>query len=278
MLANPLPAGNQWGYRTSNCETPTVTFGTSIPGNATANTVGAWTSCITSIAFDIYAIQITITDNNTNATARSSVLDVGIDPAGGTSYTAIISDLIGSQAGGSSLGGMAYYFPLYIKAGARIGARTTQNVASATCRVMIRVYGKPSRPDLIQWGTKVITVGTKETASSGQALTAGNTNAESAYISLGVPTMSCWWWQLGFGITNATTTGLGYQIDLARGDATNKYDIIKNLQFQATTAEAVAKWPDWQGWGPAGPESTIYVRGSCSGTALAGHVLAYGLA
>lgn len=278
MLANPLPVGNSWGFRTSNCETPTLTFGTLLTGNATINTPGAYASCIAALASDIYDVHIIITDNNTSATARTGVVDIGVDPAGGTSFTAVISGLICSQAGGAGIGGMSYRFPLFIKAGSSIGARTTQNVASATCRIMIRVFGKPSRPDLIQWGTRVITVGTKDTASSGQSLTCGNTNAESAYISLGTPTMSCWWWQLGFGIGNATITALGYQIDLARGDATNKHDIIKNMQVNATATEAICKWPYFGGNGVAGPESTMYARGSCSGTAQLGHVLAYGLA
>lgn len=277
MLATSIPGGNEWGFRTSNCETPTLTYGTLLTGNATANGVGAWVSCIGALAEDVYGIQITFTDNNTNATARTAVADIGVDPAGGTAFSAVIPDLIHSQAGGSGLGGVTYYFPLFIKAGSSIGARTTQNVVSGTSRVMIRVFGKPSRPDLIQWGTKVHAIGTKATASSGQALTAGSTNAESAYISLGSPTKLCWWWQVGFGLGNGTVTGLGYHIDLARGDATTKRDIIKNRNYQGGTTETLTAWPDFQGFGLAGPESTIYARGSCSGTALAGHVLAYGL-
>lgn len=277
MLATTIPPGNEWGFRTSNCETPTQTFGTLLTGNATINTVGAWASCISALAEDVYGVLITFTDNNSSTVARSAVNDIGVDPAGGTSFATVISDLISSQAGGAALGGVSYYFPLFIKAGSSIGARTTQNVANATCRVMIRVFGKPSRPDLIQWGTKVHTLGTKASGSTGQALTAGNSNAESAYISLGSPTKPCWWWQVGFGIAQGSTTALGYHIDLARGDATTKRDIVQNRQYQTFATEAMTAWPDGQGYGVAGPESTIYARGSSSGTAQAGHVLAYGL-
>ena len=277
MLANPLPVGNSWGYRTSNCETPTATYGTLLTGNATVNTPGNWTSCITSLAHDVYAVKIEFTDNNTNATARSAVSDIGIDPSGGTSYTPIINNLIHSQAGGSAIGGVGYNFPLFIPAGARIGARTTQLTASGTCRVMINVYGKPSRPDLIAYGTKIITVGTKLSGSTGQSITCGNSNAESAYISLGVPSITCWWWQLGYGVAASSTTAINYYLDLARGDATTKVDIIKNKRFVTGTTETINAWSDFQGWGTAGPESTIYVRGSASGTAQAAHTLAYGL-
>jgi hypothetical protein len=142
---------------------------------------------------------------------------------------------------------------------------------------MINVYGKPSRPDLIAYGTKIITVGTKLSGSTGQSITCGNSNAESAYISLGVPSITCWWWQLGYGVAASSTTAINYYLDLARGDATTKVDIIKNKRFVTGTTETINAWSDFQGWGTAGPESTIYVRGSASGTAQAAHTLAYGL-
>lgn len=272
--------GLSWGYSTSNFTTPsTSSFGTSITGSGTANVKGSYTQLLSALAEDAYMVYIRITDGNTNATGRDGTVDIGIDPAGGTSYSVLIPDLLASQAGASADGAHIYWFPVRIPAGATVAARTSQSVISATCRVSIAVRGKPSRPDLIPWGTTVTAFGVGA-SSNGTSITPGTSGADGTYVSLGTPSKPHFFWQVGFGINNATTTALGYNIDLARGDGSNKHLIISDAQFIATTTERMWRLVNDfnEGWAPAGAESTIYVRGSCSGTPVTGcTAIAYGV-
>lgn len=72
-------------------------------------------------------------------------------------------------------------------------------------------------------------------------------------------------------VDNATTTALNYHIDLAFGDATNKIMIIEDHVFIIpSTVEIVTDSLDGFGYREVPAGSTIYIRGSCSGTAVTG--------
>jgi hypothetical protein len=43
---------------------------------------------------DIYWIAIWVTGGGTSAQQKDHLLDIGVDPAGGSSYTAVISDIV----------------------------------------------------------------------------------------------------------------------------------------------------------------------------------------
>lgn len=277
--------GNSWAFQVSNLEAPVTpgTAGTAVSiAVSTPNAKGSWAQMLTgaNMAEHCYLINVVAGELGANTFAKDALLDIGIDPAGGTSYTVLIPDLLVSCAAPVQSGGVGYLFPLFIPAGASVAARVSINAATAeTVRVVINVFGKPSRPDLIAFGTYVTAFGITAASSSGTAITPGTSAAEGSYVSLGAPTKPHWWWQVGCGINNAAMTALMYQQDLAAGDATNKDIIIRNSLISTTVTEIIVHPADFIGCARSlGSGSTLYVRSSCSGTPATGFsAAAYGL-
>lgn len=80
------------------------------PGN---NTKGSYAQVFTALEHDVYFIAIQI--NNATATGVvNTLIDIGVDPAGGTSYTVLIPDLIAPGASGllgnSATGGGGHWY------------------------------------------------------------------------------------------------------------------------------------------------------------------------
>jgi hypothetical protein len=84
-----------------------------------------------------------------------------------------------------------------------------------------------------------------------------------------------WWWQLGYQINNTTITAEYTYIELAYGDASNKFIILKRFHGGTTNEtcgsmmDAALLWPEAYCRVPAG--STIYVRGRCNGAPDTGY-------
>lgn len=270
------PTGNRFNWMYMKQDNPSTS-----PGDALTPAVGsegAWVSLATgaNVAQDVYGVLININAGNTTATIRDILIDIGVDPAGGTSYTAILTDLIGSQASNAVDCGRWYYFPLFIRAGSQIAARA-QASNTSTVRVSVQLFGQPSRPDMLNVGTYSETLG--GTAVNGTSFTPGNSSAEGSWVSLGTTTKDLWWWQLGVGISNGTTTALMYHIDLAWGDASNKYMIIENKRlYLPGTAERLGHIPDINGFCSVPSGGELFVRGTCSSTTITGfYAKAYGV-
>lgn len=268
------PAINSFGWKYSNFNNPSTTPGTSVtPG--ISNAEGSWVQVATAanIAYDVYGVYLWITGGNTTGTAKMHLLDLGVDPAGGTSYTVLVSNIQCGQSHNAVSGGYFYYLPIRIKAGSQVAVRIQGLQATAgTVRVAATFYGWPSNPHLIHAGTYSETIGTVA-SSAGTSFTPGNSSAEGTWVSLGTTSRHLWYWLLTVQINNGTTTSLMYHIDLAYGDGSNKVMIIENRPILLSgTAEqtTVPLVPPAEGWMSVPAGSTIYVRGTCSGTAVTG--------
>jgi hypothetical protein len=255
---------------------PSATYGTLLTAGGAINTEGSAAVLATgsNIAQDVYWVELHV-HTASGAGDRSMLIDIGVDPAGGTSYTYVISNI--AVGGTSAISGTAQYrflFPLYIKAGSQVAARVQCIQASITVRVAAKFFGQPNRPEMVPSGAYSETIGTV-TNSLGQSFTPGN-SADGSWVSLGTTVLPLWWWQLCHGINNATVTAENTYIDLAYGDGTNKH-IIHRVMHNGTTAELMGH----AGGGsltsaissfcpvPAG--STIYVRGRCNGAPDTGY-------
>lgn len=242
-------------------------IGTVTPG--ASNVEGAYVACATSaeVANDVYFIEVMITGGATAAAVKDHLLDIGVDPAGGTSFTARISNIVCGQSGATSVGGNHHLFPLFVKSGSSIGCRIQgSNATAGTVAIQLKLYGKPNNPELVMVGQYAETVGTI-TNSGGVAFTPGNSNVEGSWVSLGTTAKNLWWWQVCCQTSDSITTAFLYMIDLAYGDATNKTMIIENSHYSTVaTSEAIYHPPDW-GYCEVPAGATIYVRGTCSGVA-----------
>jgi hypothetical protein len=228
---------------------------------------------------DCYGILLWFNAGNTTATIRDILADIGTDPAGGTTYTQTlgISDIFVPQASSAVNSGRWFYFPLFIKNGTSVGVRGMSNIAT-TFRCMARFYGRPSHPENVAVGQYSETIGVS--GNGGTPFTCANTGGVGTWTSIGTTTRPCWWWQLAYGHNVGTTTAQMYFASLGVGDGTvaNTYTIIENLpQFNPGTAEMSGNplWP--QGYWEVPEGSTMYVRGSASGTAETTEAVAVGI-
>lgn len=266
---------NSFLWHFSNFTTPTATPGTSVvPG--ISNAEGAWTQIASgaNIAYDVCLLYLAIGGGNLTAVSKMHLLDIGVDPAGGTAYTSIINDIVCGQTQAVTTGFDEFNFPIFIKAGSSVAVRVQgKHTTAGTVRVVGDFFGRPTEPDMVPVGVYSETIGTI-TNSNGTSITPGNA-AEGAWTSLGTTAKALWHWQLGAQVDNATITAQYTTIDLAYGDATNKEIILEDVAigFYGTAEIKASTLKRHQvrntRYVPAG--STIYARARCSTAPATGY-------
>jgi hypothetical protein len=278
-----VPAGQdfQWYYSNTLTTRPNVTaFGTSITP-AVAPTFGAWTQVATAanIANDVYGVLICINNAATSAATRNILMDLGVDNAGGTTYLTKIPYLQGGSAApyGTSLGGIWYYFPLYINRGSSVAVRA-MGTTTAAFNCSVYFYGQPRRPDAVRAGSYVDAYGFNTTGALGTAVTPGTT-AEGTWTQLGTTTSSYWWWQCGFNVNDTTMTAATIHADLSAGTAAQKKILFENQLWQTTAAEQTSCAINTaNAYNNTASGDIIYGRLQHSSTADTGNaMIAYGL-
>ncbi len=270
--------GNEYGWMVQNqTSRPAGFLGTSFtPGQ---NTKGSWARLLSAIANDCYKVEICINNVNVSAAARDMLVDIGIDEAGGSSYTVKIPDLIGSCASTmDSLGGIWYVFPLFIKAGSTIAARGSVNNASVGGgRVWIRVWGRPKNPEMCRVGSRVEAIGVTSASSNGTAVTPGTTS-DGSWTNIGTTANQNWWWQAGMGVNDSTMAAVNYMLDVAVGSS-GEVPLITDQLWRSDASERHSNYLFATGCErDVAAGTAIYARLQCSGTADANtSVAVYGL-
>jgi hypothetical protein len=249
------------------------------PADATGATVtpavgskGSYVSLMT-MTRGCYGLHIVVHTNNTSTASRETVIDIGADTSGGTSYTVVIPDLLCGNAtfylsGGT---GINYYFPIFLPAGTQIAVRA-QGSVTTTFRVIAYSNAQPNNCI-----TKVTAIGLG-TLPAGTAVTPGTTS-EGTWTSLGTTSTVLRYWQLGVAIAASDTSHQSALLhcDLAWGDATNKRLIFQNIRYRTTSTEDHAKIANQhEGWCHAPSGTTIYARAQTSGVVDTTQMTAYG--
>lgn len=262
----------------------TTLWGTSItPGN---NVMGTATSLGITCTTECYGILVCINGGASQNTVRNMLININMDPAGGTAYTTILLPyLIGSCAAplGFGTGGIWYYFPIYIPAGATLAAQAQVNNATVgTVGVACWTFSNPTHPESLRYGYKCEAIGVVTASSQGTAVTPGTTS-DGTWTSLGTSTQQNIWWQLGFSIANGTITSLVYAAELSADNSATKPRILINdvivgtstteqITYNSATAAMICSDSIALG-------TSIYGRIQCSGTAVTGiTMIAYGVA
>jgi hypothetical protein len=247
----------------------TTTKGASItPGN---NTKGSYAQIISgaSVTFDVWAIEVHFHANSVSAAARDTICDIGVDKAGGTSYTVAIPDLGVGQPNAITGGQVTqrYYFPLFIPAGSSIAARSSINNATVgTHRAFAILYGKPKYPHLTKVGHVVEAIGVTAGSSRGTTITPGTTS-EGSWASLGTVTRDAWWWQMGLFANDTTlNTASTTDCDLSAGGSGGDLMVLENVTWWTTSAEVSTWQTPVNAVTEVAAGSTIYGRGQCAST------------
>jgi hypothetical protein len=186
-------------------------------GNTDAD--GAAVSVLSALPHDVHLLRIQLAGINGSAVDSNAIGDLLGDPAGGTSWGAIINDLSAGFTPVVNSAGLqiTYWFPLYIKAGTSIGwrGRTHHTADLTTGRIIVDAFGDPSRPG--QWwsGTVVETLGASPSTSQGTTVTPGNSGAFGSWTNIGGATTYRYGAvQIGIGGANGTLTNAGYLYQL----------------------------------------------------------------
>lgn len=199
-----LPSGPSFAHWSDNlvASADGLDYGTGVAVGASANAAGTAVTLLSALAHDCEYLVLGVSGYSGSGVNGSTLVDILIDPAGGTSWSDLISDLLcGFTAfmeldGSGALGApLMYHFPIWLKAGTSIGAvaqGTFLNGSSVftapanTPRIVAYAAGGNKNPASWWCGQKVETVGTLDTANSrGQAHTAGASGAFSSWTSLG---------------------------------------------------------------------------------------------
>lgn len=232
-----------WSLSTTTGQ-PSGTFGTSVtPGN---NTYGTYAELIDGalVTEDVWKLRINVNSNSVSAALRDTLITVGIDPTAGTSYTDKLTDLMVSDAAAYDVhcGGVWYEFPYFIPAGSSIAVKASVNNGTVgSLRCWMTLYGKPKRPEITPLGTIFRSFGAVTASSRGTLVTPG-TASEGAWTQLGSATVEpLWYWSFGYGVGDATMTGMVVHADIGCGDASNKRTIIEDFPIVQLGTEIIGR-------------------------------------
>jgi hypothetical protein len=269
MLAVSQQTHAFWSYDNLGAN-PSATIGTSVTPGA-SNAQGSWTQLASSanIAEDVYGLYIQVHTGNLASNAKLHLLDIGVDPAGGTSYSAILQDMaVGASPPITSAGKREFFFPIFIPAGSAVAARIRGgNATAGTVYVAVCFYGRRGAPEMSRVGSFSETLGATTASTAGTSVTPGNA-ADGSWVDLGATTKDLWWWQLGHQISNTTITAEYTYLEVAFGDASNKTTIFKVMHIgttSETSGQAVQSGLlDLVAYCPVKAGEHIYVRARCS--------------
>lgn len=275
---------NECGLTISTTNFGLVTGATVTPGN---NLYGTYVQLLAGAAVtdDAYGFWVNVNSLAVSGAARDAIAKIGLDPAGGTTYTDFITDLYVSCAGahtGVGVGGIWYYFPVRIKAGTSIAiALSVNNATVGTAGAQCQLLCRPSHPDLIRVGSYVRTFGSTPGTSSGTAF-APVSGSKSAYVQLGsaiAAADSLWYWHLGVGI-NQSVVGNNNPLacDLAIGSSTTVNRIVVADQIILPTTAEVIGYRVTGAAAIAKPGDLVFMRAATTGVLFTGwSAIGYGI-
>lgn len=226
---------NHGTTNSSQCGT-TVTAGAN-SADSTAVTLMA------ALGHDVHRLGITVSGFSLSTANGSTLMDILIDPAGGTAWVSLIDDLLVGFTSiintGQSGPTLCFEFPIFIPAGASIGARarTAHTADLATGRVAVECYGNPSRPEMWWYGRKVETLGVTAGSSIGTSVTPGVSGAFGSWTSIGSAT-SGRYGAVQFSLQGpgaAVTATMGNHFEIGYGS--NRLPGLPNIHQSMSTLE-----------------------------------------
>ena len=269
----------------------------SAQGTVLTNAIGASNADGTAVQIgsgalthDCELLEVIVTDctGDASGTDSSALLDILIDPAGGTSWDTtnrLIQSLQTGYLVTNTNSGTAtarkWLFPLWIKSGASfagIGRTVLGSAQSAT--VFLRCWGGVNRPSRWWCGQKVDAIGDTRASSTGTSVTPNaSANTWGSWTSVGSATARRYGYLTASASMNATTTSSrSYQLQVG-SDSTL---IGGTYDYSCSSIEQTS--PFIHGTGPEIfcdiPEGTqLQARCRASGaSSLANSIILYGVA
>jgi hypothetical protein len=276
VLATSPPV---FAYYSSNyASTPTTSVGTGFTAGAN-RADGTAVSCIAALAHDVHLIRIHLWGISGSTADSNAAGDLLIDPGGATSWTPLINDLVCGfgQTLPNAANGLYYEFPLWIPAGASVGwqCKTAHTADITNGRILIELFGEPSRPEMLWCGTGVESIGIAD--AKGTAITAGDTGVWGTWTSIGSTTAHhIKAIQLGVNGGDASVSAREYHFQIGAGSQPLPGSGI--AWANTSSSEVGAKVAPGLTYCNLPSGTQLQARATCSSTALdPWHVAAYGV-
>lgn len=205
---------------------------TGSPSGATSGTVqvtspgssgdGTEVQLFSALARDVCYVVIAASNAAASGSNNGALLDVLVDPAGGTSWASLIDDLlIGATpnlAGGTQGHDTVYHFPLWVAAGSSLAVRLRHRATGTPdANVAAWLYGEPARPQQWWCGQAVESLGINAGTSQGTSHAPGTTGAYSSWATIGTSTRRYGALQMGIQYPGATLAAQGYYWQMGVG-------------------------------------------------------------
>lgn len=191
-----LPGGPSWAYTShsmpSTLFTNTATFGVQV-ASGTGSADGSAVTLISALSHDAEYLRLALCTTKTSDIDNNCLMDILIDPAGGTSWSVLIPSLACTPltniqcASNSPIGPSGFYdFPIWIPAGASIGARARNAGGTLqTLGVYAMAMGGNANPASWWCGQRVTAIGVDAANSRGSTHTPGASGAFSSWANFG---------------------------------------------------------------------------------------------
>lgn len=283
-----LPGGPSWAYCSHNLSAVLATgvsvFGTQVT-SGTASADGTAVTLLSALAHDAEYLQLRFGSvAGASSIDNNALMDILIDPAGGTSWSVLIPSLAvagltnpfttANPPSGISGG---YDFPIWIPAGASIGARARAAGASAIVfSVAAYAHGGNANPASWWAGQRVSAVGIDAANSRGASVTPGGSGSFGSWAdfgsTLGEACGAVQWAVLGEHTFSSNWSNRGYQFEFGVGSTRFGQPFDRTIASTGTRG--------W--WIPTGPifhrfaaGTQFQARGKSSGVAIAMSVAGY---
>ncbi len=217
--------------------------GVTVTGDGTAHVKGAWVQLLSALAFDGYFLQVSIRGTRASATDTSALLDIGVDPAGGTSYTVVVPNI----AAGSRVDVINsnpifadFSIPVYIPSGSTVAARIQSVITTITAEVAVVVEGGHPTGNPIPVQGLVVDYGTNTSASTVVGLTNASANVEGAWTQIVASTTHPHrGLSVGLQLISAFAANAFNLIDIGIGASSSEVALIEDIALLTSSFEQI---------------------------------------
>ena len=274
----PLQAAASW-HDPSRGATAAVSNMTTTP-NASAHAKGAWSQVSAALEEDVSLLILRGNGAATASAARTAAIDIGVGGSGSEQVVLEGFDI------GQSASNPFWLIPVSFSAGQRVAARVQSSLAT-TCLLSFDFYGSGGLVGGGQYVGKWTTYGFNAAASTGTAVTPGNSNAWGSWTQIGSNTASehdAWLFTGTMG-NNSATTAITYRTQWAFGansteagtQVTNGTHIEGPMWAMSTSeAQTMLQFGGRPVHQPVPSGLGVWARAMASGTAQTVYLTAYG--
>lgn len=232
----------RWG---SSAVFSTGEVGPLVQAHATTNTKGSYTSVVTIAPFDIFMLGVYTEGVAVSGQFTGMLVDIAIDPAGGTTYEVIVPNVLATNSPSTS--GRVTWFPVFIPKGSQIAARCQASITSDLVRVGLQFLGGynrsnpwPHRGPIQDYGTALATSGGTQPGAT------ANANLKGPWAQVGADTT-----RRHSGLTLITSGSDGgsasatylFDIGVDPAGGTSYTVVLGNIFHRQTNTEQGFKYP-----------------------------------